>query len=261
MVPSPKHEVEKNVAGIIETLHTIDADVFLLQEVATQSILNHFVNLRAAIADALPTYTHHYVPQVYVPFLPTPLIGSHGMMIMTKHHHTLMRIYARRLMTKEYYYGILPRSVWVLGVELADPLVHILTSHLSAYDSNANLRYAQCKEISEYLATRSLDAPVIMGADWNMALHKDRTEHPYERVAHPLPVDCLPCEWRVLADPTTPTVRRVEKPWDGTNQTAIIDGFVVSPDIEGIVKTHSVDFAYSDHQPVVLETILHQGHL
>ncbi|MDE2112896.1 MAG: hypothetical protein KGJ79_17295, partial [Alphaproteobacteria bacterium] len=55
-------------------------------------------------------------------------------------------------------------------------------------------------------------------------------------------------------DPHVPTVRTNNQPYrPGVNYTAIIDGFLVSPNVEiDSVTTIDTGFQFTDHQPTVL---------
>ena len=53
-------------------------------------------------------------------------------------------------------------------------------------------------------------------------------------------------------DPTRPTNRTLEQPYRaGVNYTSVIDGLLVSPNVEVLgVETVDLEFAHSDHNPV-----------
>jgi hypothetical protein len=69
-----------------------------------------------------------------------------------------------------------------------------------------------------------------------------------------LPAGVVPDGWQWGTDPTTPTCRTLDQPYRrGVNYTCVIDGYLVSPNVE-IVETETLDlkFAHSDHHPVVM---------
>ena len=75
-----------------------------------------------------------------------------------------------------------------------------------------------------------------------------------------LEADMLPEGWQFAYDPTTPTCRLLNQPYDpdspGT-QYYVIDGFLVSPNVTvEAVTTLDLGFAHSDHNPVRLEVTL-----
>jgi len=45
----------------------------------------------------------------------------------------------------------------------------------------------------------------------------------------------------------------MQRPYDGTNDRWVMDGFIYSDNVEVVYcQTLDLDFAYSDHNPVVL---------
>jgi hypothetical protein len=49
------------------------------------------------------------------------------------------------------------------------------------------------------------------------------------------------------------TCRDAGRPYDGTNDRWVMDGFIYSDNVEVVYcQTLDLDFAYSDHNPVVL---------
>ncbi len=78
------------------------------------------------------------------------------------------------------------------------------------------------------------------------------TDKKYLFWVHDFPREVLPEGWRIVADPSTPTVRTDQQPYvAGDNFVTIIDGFIVSPNVNVLgVKTTDMGFEASDHQPV-----------
>ena len=69
-----------------------------------------------------------------------------------------------------------------------------------------------------------------------------------------LPEEFLDTDYKWAVDPTTWTVRDNDHPYDDTSFMTIIDGFLVSPNIEIVnVKGHDLAFKHSDHNPVTVE--------
>ena len=67
--------------------------------------------------------------------------------------------------------------------------------------------------------------------------------------------------WQLLTDATVPTCRSLDQPYEGADkdnfQFYVIDGFIVSDNIQvEELKTLDLDFANSDHNPVVLKFTL-----
>jgi endonuclease/exonuclease/phosphatase family metal-dependent hydrolase len=61
--------------------------------------------------------------------------------------------------------------------------------------------------------------------------------------------------WSILADAARPTIRAKDGPYaPGVTATAIIDGFLVSPEVRVVsLETLDTGFAHTDHQPVAAE--------
>jgi hypothetical protein len=67
--------------------------------------------------------------------------------------------------------------------------------------------------------------------------------------------------WRFAFDPIVPSRRLTNEPYSGNDETTqlyVLDGFLVSPNVEILsVKTDDAQFRYSDHNPVILKAVLH----
>jgi endonuclease/exonuclease/phosphatase family metal-dependent hydrolase len=133
----------------------------------------------------------------------------------------------------------------------------ILGVHLAAFDKEAAVRRKQLAEVMRYARVlHEQGSPVIVAGDFNLRLAP--TNFPSTTGAkdlawvHDFPADALPPGWRIGADRETPTVRTNERPYQaGENYTTVIDGFIVSPNVEIVtVKTRDLAFQFSDHQPV-----------
>ena len=76
-----------------------------------------------------------------------------------------------------------------------------------------------------------------------------------------LEAESLPEGWSYVFDDSSPTCRLLDAPYDAeTTQHYVLDGFIVSPNIEVLsVETQSLGFRYSDHNPVVMEIGFKEG--
>ena len=133
----------------------------------------------------------------------------------------------------------------------------IINLHLSAFDEGALIRRQQIEVVKDVmLGEYAAGNYVVLGGDWNMRLvetnwpHTSRTEDLFW--IHDLPESFTPEGWRWGVDPASPTIRTNERPYrEGENYTTIIDGFLVSPNVEIIdVNTTHLHFRYTDHNPV-----------
>ena len=105
---------------------------------------------------------------------------------------------------------------------------------------------------------------MVAGGDWNLRLAT--TDFPYtteekkKAWVRDLPADLIPDGWHWAVDSDTPTNRTLDQPYrPGVNYRSVIDGFLVSPNVEVVgVETRDLDFANSDHNPV-LTTLRRRG--
>lgn len=260
--PRSRAAVEENLAGIVSVLRSFDADVMLFQELARPSYVNHRVDVLGGVRETLAAYRMHYVPDVKTRLIPPPFSLDVGLGVFLKasdagplQTHPLPKEKGRILFRKRYQiaYVTVPSG-------LSETPVLVGNVHLAAFDDGASVRRAQLQEIVNFAeAHYRAGHSVIIGGDWNLRLaataFPHTTDEQYLFWLADLPGDLIPPGWQMVADDTTPSVRTVHKRYDaGDNYTAVIDGFLVSPDLHvAAVHTHDLAFAYSDHQPVTLE--------
>jgi endonuclease/exonuclease/phosphatase family metal-dependent hydrolase len=134
----------------------------------------------------------------------------------------------------------------------------IFNVHLSAFDDGA-LRRQQLADVWRWLRDEfERGRHVVAAGDWNFRLAT--TAFPYSTDdrntfwVRDLPGELTPAGWHWAVDPAAPTNRTVEQPYrPGVNYTSVIDGFVVSPNVEvAEVRTLDLGFENSDHNPVCL---------
>lgn len=136
----------------------------------------------------------------------------------------------------------------------------LLNVHLSAFDEGAEIRKRQFIEVINIaLNEYEQGNHVVLGGDWNMLLANSEFPHTTDEKllfwVFDIPHEAIPDGWRLVADETTPSVRTDHKPYvAGENYTAIIDGFLVSPNVAvESVETIDLGFTFTDHQPVQAE--------
>jgi endonuclease/exonuclease/phosphatase family metal-dependent hydrolase len=242
--------------GITEFVASRAEAALLLQEAAKPSWINHGCDLWSALRQALPGHRHTYAHEVRVPlpfgagsetgcatFFDPQLKATHQRERLPGHGRSFFRQY----------------PVLLLRFELAGAPFTIINAHLSAFDAGARLRSRQLVKLlliagAEFAAGRH----VVIGADFNYELafppRPNTTDPKHMKWLHPFPRDALGTGWRIAADAGVPTFRSADKPYvRGENYAGIIDGFIVSPNVEVLnVATIDLGFACSDHNPVTL---------
>jgi endonuclease/exonuclease/phosphatase family metal-dependent hydrolase len=250
LIPSSRREVLRYAGGIADCLARAEADVFLLQEAARPSVVNRRVDLLAALERSLPGRWRAWSPDVTLAF---PRV-SVGLAVFApgpaRRVERLELSGGRRWQRYHLLVARFPLKGRPGELVLAD-------LHLSAFDPQAELRRSQLGEVTEFaLAEYRRGHHVVLGGDWNLLLADTRfaytTEERYLFWVHPLPAGFPPPGWRLAADERAPSVRTLERPYrPGENYTAVIDGFLVSPNLTVLeVRTGELGFRFSDHQPV-----------
>jgi endonuclease/exonuclease/phosphatase family metal-dependent hydrolase len=252
--------VRTNATAIAARLAALDADVLLLQEVARPSWNTYGHDVLADLTGALPDYGVGFAADIDTRFVPPPLrieIGNAN--------------FARRAVAAAERRALPLEPNFEMGMFRKGYRMHILrlggteqwvliNIHLAAFDDAADaVRERQMAAVldfatAEYAAGRH----VIIGGDWNMRLaptgFAHTTDEKYLFWVRDLPEGATPPGWRWGIDRSVPTVRTANQPYRaGENYTLIIDGFLVSPNVEiQSVRTQSLDFVHSDHNPVLL---------
>jgi endonuclease/exonuclease/phosphatase family metal-dependent hydrolase len=147
------------------------------------------------------------------------------------------------------------------GVNGKDVELVLVNLHLEAYDADGEGRIAQTRVLAEFLkAEYKKGNYCIAGGDFNQTFPALKNVYPVQENEYFTPGildDSLFGEgWILAADPSAPSCRSLDKPYDGSRenfQFYIIDGFILSPNVELIsVQTQDLDFKNSDHNPVKL---------
>jgi endonuclease/exonuclease/phosphatase family metal-dependent hydrolase len=267
MRPS-REGVVNNLKGIISILSPFRGyDFILLQEVDRDSKRSYHLNQFAAIAGHFDGYGTYFGMNYNVFFVPVPLSDpmgkvESGLMTLAKHDPSEVTRYGfpgnyswpKRLFMLDRCF-LVERHPVSNGNELV-----VINTHNSAYD-DGSLRKQQMEFLRGFLLEEyGKGNYLIVGGDWNQTPYGLRPELPshlfdtinltYVAKDYPAP------GWIWAYDPSMPTNRRVEVPYDrSTSLTTVIDCYLLSPNMDLMeVKAVDVDFRYSDHQPVLLRT-------
>jgi endonuclease/exonuclease/phosphatase family metal-dependent hydrolase len=254
-----------NLEDITRFLAGAKADLIVLQEVDVKSSRSYQVNELDYLQKHLAGYGAIFAVNYQVPWVPVPLTRPMGAVmsgLLTFSRFNVRSAIRYRLPGLEAW----PRQLAELDrcfienrlpVEGGRDLV-LLNAHLSVFDKGGRIRKLQLA----YLKKRIVDEYgkgnyVIVGGDWNHGLpgtdpglFKWTIARPgwYE----PLPDDFTPAGFVWAKDKTMPTIRSNGSAYkEGENFVAVIDGFLVSANVEiQKVAGHNLAFKNSDHNPV-----------
>ncbi|MDR2348861.1 MAG: hypothetical protein LBD90_09685, partial [Bifidobacteriaceae bacterium] len=261
--PGDKAAVEANMDGIVRFLQANPADVYMLQEVDSDSQRSFGMDQVTRLRDVLggqAAYALNF-KSIFTPY-PWPPIGKVTSGLVTDTGFPAATA-ERVALPVPFKWPVrlfnLKRCLLVTRAPLegTGQRLVLVNLHLEAYESGQG-RAAQMDALVKLLQEEYAKGNyVIAGGDFNQTL---------PGVAFPAVSDAwvpgtfdaaaFPAGWTVANDAAAPTSRLNDAPWDGDNQLFGIDGFITSPNVEVVeVETMDQDFEFADHNPVRLRVV------
>jgi endonuclease/exonuclease/phosphatase family metal-dependent hydrolase len=262
---------EKTLENLIEITNFIKEEkssFVLLQEVDINATRSYRVNQYKYFKDNTSQYNSTFAINYKVPWVPVPIKKPMG---AVKSGLATFSKYKTEAAARYQYPGKekWPRQLALLDrcfienripVEGGRELV-LVNSHLSAYDKGGFMREQQLAFLKEYVTKEYKNGNyVVVGGDWNHLIPGTdpsvfKINKPWPEWLKRIPEDFKPEGFVWAADESVPTNRTNDVPYiNGQNYLSVIDGFLVSSNIEILsVKGHSLEFQYSDHNPVTME--------
>jgi endonuclease/exonuclease/phosphatase family metal-dependent hydrolase len=266
MVRPSKEQYKSYREGVVYQLTTLDRpDFLLLQEVDSLSKRTYRDNQVKRIEASFSNYSAAFALNYKVNFVPIPLFQplgkvTAGQLTLSKwspaetERHSISSSYRwpKKLFMRDRCY-ILSRFNVSNGKQLV--LINLHNSALSDAADKLAMELASLKTlmVNEYLKGNY----VIAGGDWN------QNPLPYDSASikagcnaytkHPgIPPDFIEQNWQWAFDPSQPTNRNADKPYQqAVTPVTTIDFFILSPNVElRVAKTIETGFSYSDHQPI-----------
>ena len=263
--------MQKYLRGIYETvINQWQIDFYLFQEVDTLADRSHDINQLEDLTYHLSGHTSCFATNYNVKFVPMPLDNPMGKVLAglasfskfkstesTRYQFPGNYSWPNRIYFLDRCF-LLQRFPTKNGKELV-----VINTHNSAYD-DGNLKKQQMAFMKNVLLNEyNKGNYVVVGGDWNQCPpgFDNMTFAPangdsYDQVS--IAPDFLPKDWQWVFDPTVATNRKLATPYKaGESFTTVIDFFLVSPNIR-VEEVRGVDleFAYSDHQPVLMRVVL-----
>lgn len=266
---SSKEKTIENLNGITEFLANNDSTFVFVQEVDTNATRSFHVNQYEHLKNNLKDYSSSFAINYKTLWVPVPMLKPHGRVnsagLVTLSKYSVDSATRYQFPGKESW----PRQLAELdrcflesriSLENGKELV-LINSHLSAYDKGGKIRVQQLGFLKEYIDKEYKNGNyVVVGGDWNHLIPTTdpsifKTTEEWPDWLQEIPDDFKPEGFTWAADKNVPTTRTDVTPYvKDVNFTAVIDGYLVSDNIEILnVKGHSLDFQYTDHNPVTME--------
>lgn len=265
-----KESVISCIDGAASVIREHKADFALIQEVDSNSTRSYHVDeseqLRAALSDYSSTYAVNY----HSAFLFYPLTQPHGASnsgLLTLSDVTITSGLRRSLSISTGFSKLLDldRCYCINRIPTEDgkELV-IINLHTSAYGTDGDLQTRQMQMLFDDMkAEYDKGNYVIAGGDFNhdftgdsKYLLNDATPENLEALSWcaEFPAELIPEGFRRVTDYASelcPTTRNTDIPYSEDSFVVILDGFIVSDNIETTyVDNIDTGFLYSDHNPV-----------
>lgn len=278
-------EVEANITGISQILTDADADFYLLQEVDVDSDRSYNTRQYQTFSDllAMPVTLGYNYRCLFVPFplqigqmmgsVNSGIMTATGFPVESSERHQLPGSFSWPLRLANLKRCMVVTRLPISGSDLELVMINV---HLSAYD-DGTMRIQEMAALRELAETEYANGNyVVIGGDFNQtfpgAVVSPGTEDQLPEYKYPLKDPELWQAFEMDADWVTdqgwgfgidldddnPTCRLLNQAYDSlnreNNQYYLIDGFIVSPNVEivGEVEIVEQDFLYSDHNPVVM---------
>jgi endonuclease/exonuclease/phosphatase family metal-dependent hydrolase len=274
-VQAPEDWQNEHLAGILSTAaaRLKSADFILFQEVDRDAKRSYGIDQAESLAAQLPDHEGVFAANFKVKFIPVPFDPFPFVRPMGRVHGGLASYsrYPASSATRHDFPGSYswPTRIYhldrcFLEQRFAGPgekeLV-VINTHNSAYD-DGTLKASEMAALKDFVEAEYAQGNyVIVGGDWNQCPPDfdpktfKKSESAYDQ--QNIPADYLP-GWTWAYDASVPTNRKVDAPYHADSTfTTVIDFFLLSPNVEAL-RTEGVqlDFAFSDHQPVMLDVRL-----
>lgn len=276
-----KADVQKNVDGQVEVAKSIDADFYFFQEVDRKADRSYKINMLENMRSSFPSYLSTYAENFHSADLFYPFsdpIGKSNSGILTLSKYSVTSSVRRSFPVTDDFpdkYFDLDRcfSVNYLPIEGSDKFLVLINLHMSAYDEGGKIRAKQLEMLNTILSLERVKQNyVLAGGDFNHCLIADKfssddealnyfeskQQVPYWVKNSILHGSELTEGYSISANTNASTCRGADIPYEkGVNYCTVIDGFIVSDNVE-VISEETVDtqYLYSDHNPVRIKFAL-----
>ena len=265
-----RESVIKCIGKGIDTVGTLDPDFILFQEVDLDSTRSYHTNQYEMLRDGFGGYSSCYAKNYDSAYLMYPIFEPHGASkssLATFSRFEITSSLRRSLPISTSFSKFLDLdrcySVSRVAVENGKELI-IYNVHSSAYGGSDEIRNAQMTMLLEDMKSEyDKGNYIVCGGDFNHDFTGDSVEKLNGEVpdeygwAQPFPEELIPDGFYRCTDykngELLPTCRNCDIPYEEGNFSLIVDGFIVSDNVECVeIENIQTEFEYSDHMPVKL---------
>jgi endonuclease/exonuclease/phosphatase family metal-dependent hydrolase len=268
---TPRERCIDNLTAVEKFISDNDTcDFIFIQEIDKNSKRSYHINEYDSLTNHLTGYKDFFAKNYDVFFVPVPPSSPMGKVLsglatFSKAEPSLSERYSF-----PGVYGF-PKQLFMLdrcflvnryplsnGRELV-----IINTHNEAFDKG-NIRKAQMAYLKEYILKEyGKGNYIITGGDWNQTppdFNPAFLNNIADTTNMVIPAGFLPPDWKWVFDNSNPSERSVVKAYNSdTTPTTIFDFFLLSPNVDPLmVKCINLNFANSDHNPVLMKVRLKQ---
>ncbi len=275
-VITPEENCRENISGIANfSINNDTVDFILVQEIDRNSKRSYRIDEYDNISQKLPGYKPYFAINYNVFFVPAPPSKPMGKVLsgIAIWSKFLPESSARYALPGDFGFSTqlfyLDRCFMVnrYKVENGKELV-LINTHNEAFDEGGIIRKAQMESLREFVLNEYNSGNyVIVGGDRNQYTPDFNpafsTNKPFTGTIGNFNLtgiesDYMPGEWKWIYDPSTFSFRTLITAYDPANTpTSVCDFFLISPNMESVsVKCHHLEFANSDHNPVLMNVTL-----
>jgi len=255
--------------GILDFIASHDTtDFCFIQEIDIHAKRSYWNDQLEKISALLPNRVCSYAKNYDVRFVPFPLASPMGRVKSglatfskyiptesTRHAFTSNFSWPKRIFMLDRCF-ILTRFPLKFGQDLV-----LINTHNSAFDNTSELRKQELSQLKEIMMSEYAKGNyVIVGGDWNQnpkdfLPEKIKKEYASRNIEPPMDENFVQSDFHWVFDPTIPTNRDADTPYQhGKTKATIIDFFLTTPNVEIVsCKTIETGFEFSDHQPIYLK--------
>lgn len=256
--------------GAVDVLLEYDPDIFLFQEMDTDSTRSHHIDQSELVLQRLEGYEEAFAQNYHSAYLMVPLTCPHGASnsgVATFSRLDMKTALRRQLPIAKDLSKLIDLdrcySRTIIPMDDGTNLV-IYNVHLSAYGADASVKEAQFSLLFEDMSQQYKQGNyVVCGGDFNsdfigdsnQQLNGDNTKDAGWTQPFPdqlIPDGIIKCT-SYEGEKVLPTARDCDIPYQEGNFTIMVDGFLVSDNVEvTYLENVQTGFTYSDHNPVCM---------